>query len=335
MAKQTILVGAYPNDGNGDPLRDAMVKVNDNFTELYDNYQTEEGLSANVAKMTANNVSYVGTVSAANVISNNQLSSNLALYQTLADMPAAVVVLTSNSSNYIGSLPAANVVSNSQLSSNLVNYQTTAGLSANVVKLTSNNSNYLGGVAAASYATQTYVTTQGYITGIADSGNVAYDSTRLGGTSASGYQTTAGLSSNVATLNANNASYLGTVAAANYVQNTQSRTLSGNLTFSGANIVISANLLTLGIPSITANGYTYLPNGLLMQWGSLQVNSSTTAQSFPVSYTTNAYSITATGNTVAANGTYVPVVFSVTKTGFTIRTGNTANVLCYWTSFGV
>jgi len=36
MAKQTIGIGAAPNDGTGDTLRDAMDKVNDNFTELYD-----------------------------------------------------------------------------------------------------------------------------------------------------------------------------------------------------------------------------------------------------------------------------------------------------------
>lgn len=35
MAKQTINVGAAPNDGTGDPLRTAMIKANDNFTELY------------------------------------------------------------------------------------------------------------------------------------------------------------------------------------------------------------------------------------------------------------------------------------------------------------
>jgi hypothetical protein len=35
MAKQTINIGSSPNDGTGDPLRDAMDKTNDNFTELY------------------------------------------------------------------------------------------------------------------------------------------------------------------------------------------------------------------------------------------------------------------------------------------------------------
>jgi len=35
MAQQTINVGASPNDGTGDFVRDAFIKTNDNFTELY------------------------------------------------------------------------------------------------------------------------------------------------------------------------------------------------------------------------------------------------------------------------------------------------------------
>jgi len=36
MAKQLVGIGAAPNDGTGDPLRNAMTKINENFTELYD-----------------------------------------------------------------------------------------------------------------------------------------------------------------------------------------------------------------------------------------------------------------------------------------------------------
>lgn len=35
MAKQTINVGTAANDGTGDPLRNALVKANENFDELY------------------------------------------------------------------------------------------------------------------------------------------------------------------------------------------------------------------------------------------------------------------------------------------------------------
>jgi hypothetical protein len=36
MAKQTINIGTTANDGTGDPIRTSFNKVNENFTELYD-----------------------------------------------------------------------------------------------------------------------------------------------------------------------------------------------------------------------------------------------------------------------------------------------------------
>lgn len=35
MAKQTINIGTSANKGDGDPLRTAFNKINENFTELY------------------------------------------------------------------------------------------------------------------------------------------------------------------------------------------------------------------------------------------------------------------------------------------------------------
>ena len=35
MAIQVINVGSSANSGGGDPLRSAMIKINDNFAELY------------------------------------------------------------------------------------------------------------------------------------------------------------------------------------------------------------------------------------------------------------------------------------------------------------
>jgi hypothetical protein len=35
MAKEIINIGTTPNDGTGDPVRDAFEKVNSNFDELY------------------------------------------------------------------------------------------------------------------------------------------------------------------------------------------------------------------------------------------------------------------------------------------------------------
>ena len=38
MARQNINVGTTPNDGTGDTLRDATIKTNDNFTEVYNTF---------------------------------------------------------------------------------------------------------------------------------------------------------------------------------------------------------------------------------------------------------------------------------------------------------
>ena len=57
MAKQIIGIGAAPNDGTGDCIRDAFDKVNDNTTELYDGVwyavpatKTSAGTAGHMAK---------------------------------------------------------------------------------------------------------------------------------------------------------------------------------------------------------------------------------------------------------------------------------------------
>lgn len=52
MAKQTINIGITSNDGTGDPLRDAMDKVNDNFTELYDRNEFDGAYASLTGKPT-------------------------------------------------------------------------------------------------------------------------------------------------------------------------------------------------------------------------------------------------------------------------------------------
>jgi hypothetical protein len=41
MTQQIIYVGAAPNDGDGDPIRTAFVKTNDNFSEVYARVQVD------------------------------------------------------------------------------------------------------------------------------------------------------------------------------------------------------------------------------------------------------------------------------------------------------
>jgi len=106
-------------------------------------------------------------------------------------------------------------------------------------------------------------------------------------------------------------------------------------------VAISTNTLNLGSSTKAANGYTYLPNGLLMQWGQLTTNAgSTNTLSFSPAFTSNVYSLTFTviGATSATQGR-VATANSVTATGFTVWTSNGSvtvpNVPLYWMAIGV
>ena len=94
-----------------------------------------------------------------------------------------------------------------------------------------------------------------------------------------------------------------------------------------------SNALALGTASVHANGYTYLPNQLLMQWGQLAVNSSTAAQTWPTAFSTNAYSVTAMPLN-AAPGAVNAVVSTCNSTMFTVRTAIAGNTNVMWTAIG-
>ena len=150
-------------------------------------YQLNSTLSDNVATLTANNTSYVGSVTAANVVSNAQLSGNLSSYQTTAGLSANVATLTANNTSYLGTVAAASFVQNTDsrtLSGNLnftgtntyfsapttfaanVKIATTAGINANGSYgtanqvLTSNGTSvYWGNVSSATVVRQQYTAT--------------------------------------------------------------------------------------------------------------------------------------------------------------------------------
>ena len=79
MTKQTISVGTYANDGTGDTLRDAFIKTNENFDELY----------ANVALALPNtdNALFSGSLTIENTLTSKKIVANTGTItiQTLAD----------------------------------------------------------------------------------------------------------------------------------------------------------------------------------------------------------------------------------------------------------
>ena len=53
MPQQILNIGTNANDGTGDTLRDAMIKVNDNFTELYNSPLDQDGITLSGNQITA------------------------------------------------------------------------------------------------------------------------------------------------------------------------------------------------------------------------------------------------------------------------------------------
>ena len=115
--------------------------------------------------------------------------------------------------------------------------------------------------------------------------------------------------------------------------NTSACTSIGIGTISAANATLTTNTFTLGTSTSAANGYTYLPNGIRMMWGWVASNSTVGAITFTPAFATNAYSITATGNTPGT--TYEPAVTGWTKSAATVLTTNVATINVFWMAIGV
>ena len=99
MAQELINVGAAPNDGQGDPIREAFTKCNDNFTELFGGLVGSNAISngnsvvqistangnismsvsgtANVAVVTTTGITVSNTLTAANIDAVNLVINNI------------------------------------------------------------------------------------------------------------------------------------------------------------------------------------------------------------------------------------------------------------------
>ena len=83
---------------------------------------------------------------------------------------------------------------------------------------------------------------------------------------------------------------------------------------------IDANTgLTLGSSSIAANGYTYLPNGLLLQWLTCTANSTSKTITWPIVFSNNVLNISGSSNAL-----FTWSCLSSNTTGCNVVTSNTA-----------
>ena len=99
-----------------------------------------------------------------------------------------------------------------------------------------------------------------------------------------------------------------------------------------ANVTVATNTFTLGTSSATANGYTWLPNGILLQWGTVSANVTTGDATFPVAFPTTCFSVTANRRVAGANG--FAIIAGQNTTVAQIRTANNTAVNCSYFAIG-
>lgn len=203
-------------------------------------------------------------------ISNSlTIDSNKALRFQTVNTSAVAYFIQQNDDNFVfyttntsyGARPVYSIFANSDSSE--FSFSTPVRFNGNVTALTANGSAGAAGQVLTSNGSTVYwssvggtgtvtsvatgngmtggpITTSGTVSVLANTGIVA---------NATGVYVNA---TYIGTISANNASFLGGTAAASYVQNTDSRTLSGNLVFSGANVNFTGNARITG--GLIANG---------------------------------------------------------------------------------
>jgi len=103
--------------------------------------------------------------------------------------------------------------------------------------------------------------------------------------------------------------------------------------FNSQTYITDANNLIIGTPTkAAASGSTVLPNGIIMNWGSVSATSTGAAVTFARPFTTF-YNIQLTG--ITAGPTYYPAATATSVTGATVTTGNTTASTVYYQALGV
>jgi hypothetical protein len=95
MAKQTINVGAAPNDGTGDTLRDSFVKTNDNFTDVYDNKQDTLVSATNIKTVNGSSILGSGNLVVGGSSGIFGISNSSGVYTYYATLTLAMTAATS------------------------------------------------------------------------------------------------------------------------------------------------------------------------------------------------------------------------------------------------
>jgi hypothetical protein len=387
LAQQTINVGSTPNDGTGDQLRSAMIKIQNNFSELYGNLFTN-GFSSNIA--VGNTPSSTNKLLIYSVLSNTSGSDTTAgqfisipiansAVSTTTDYRGLRVLVASNSQYKNATVSNTSIIVG--MSSDVYNgdsssggdakattmygisadvYNYANGVSSNTVNTAyaanfSFNQSATAGVSNTVYGVRTIIGNLGNAASIAnpilyfgdytgttptnsygiyiidENKNYLSGNTGIGNTDPNAkLQVTGTANISGAVVMSNTTSHIGAATFSNTIAVTGAATLSTSL-------AVSTNTLTMGSSNVGsanfANGFARLPNGLLMQFGQLLVNTTTAAQTFSVVTGTNfvnVFSMSATTNTLAS----VVALTALSATSFTLVSNTAANVAVNWTAIG-
>jgi hypothetical protein len=123
--------------------------------------------------------------------------------------------------------------------------------------------------------------------------------------------------------------------SSNFIKKPDSATNGQVLTYNGSTSTWMASSLSAQgfTASLSAKGYTYLPNGILMQWGT---GTGGTAFSFPIPFPNACWSVNITPVPYGGIGVGSGVTFTLSgATPYTnAGNGNAVNVNVYWIAFG-
>ena len=361
MSNGPIKITQLPVATTTNPTQDLMIIVQNTAGTNTTYSITPSVLLAQTAFYTANNANYLGGAAAASYQLNSALGANIASYLPtyagvvnasaytvgsffLANSTAVVTSIVNATTNVSTTTlyasngavySSANVVINSSGIS-VANTNgavlvgtigTTQGFSANASLVTLGNSTVNTQINATHFFTGNS-TNYGF-------GNSTYDAlvTAAGGVNTSVYLI------NSSSANVGNSQFYGfgnsTVEGLyNTVANTSGVLTASNLSIgnSTSNVTINSTVVAIGSATSAANGASYLPNGLKLNWGWVSASSSAGAVTFTSPYTTNAWVVIATSNTAVA--TYGAAVTAWTKTGATILTANAAATNVFWQAIG-
>jgi len=363
LSQQIINVGTANNDGTGDPLRVAMTKIQNNFSEIYGSFVTPGSIfvGSNSVSITANSTGFSNTNDTILISSaNSKFLVDDRVYYAVPTGNTPIAPLTGNAHYYVSF-------------SNTTTVKLSLTYGGTSIDITDARVTNPGEIHSVTYADRTIVISN---TGVSISSNSTVNSvvnsttifisnsTSSANLTSLGVKVGANIIVNSVSLFVGNSTIYSNVAAAgsaftgNVVfSNTVS--FSGNVGFGntapnaklqvtgtanisgavalGSTLSVSTNTVTMGSSNVGsvdfANGYSRLPNGLLTQWGLMSVNTITGAQTFSsVTGTafTNIFSMTATSNSTAA----LVGITTLSATGFTIISNTTANVAVYWSAIG-